>query len=320
MKKNILILWLGAFGYAVACYLGKNNPQLHFYAAEKNSEIRESLQDTRKHPYFFKNIPDNTLPENIQLIENIEEIIPEIDIIISIIPCQFVADAFSEMKNSLKPWVVIFNLAKGIDNNSLEVMSEKLSDTLESQNYIYAYLAGGMIAEEVMTEQILGADIITEDWEVWVYLKELFHSESLDIHLKIWNPKNTELAAALKNIIALILWYYEWQWTWASTLGYYFSVLLREITWVMGLLGSKETPDFSNYALSWDLIATCFGNSRNRLLGNMLGEWIHIQEALAELKAQKKIAEGYESLKGIKKLITWKQGFEEIEKFCEKFL
>ncbi len=329
-ESNILILWLGAFGYAVACHLGKNNPELSFYATEKNPEIFKKIQETREHPYFFKDI---ILPENIEIVggeyfrpvqkkqgnENIHSL-QDIDIIISVIPCQFLGSSFSELKNQLKDGVIILNLAKGINNQTLKTSSETLAEIFWDKNYSYAYLAGGMIAEELVAWNQLGTDIVTEDRNAWIYLKKLFHSDTLDINLKIWNPKNTELVAALKNIVALILWYYEWQWAWASTLGYYFSKLLREITWVMELLGNKEAPDFSNYALSWDLIATCFGKSRNRLLGNMLGKWMSIDTALAELKAQKKIAEGYETLKWIKSLIEWKEGFEEIQKFCEKYI
>lgn len=325
MKKNILILWLGAFGYAVACHLGKNNPELSFYATEKNPEIFQKIQETREHPYFFKDI---VLPENIELGENadLRSLLEKTDIIISVIPCQFTAPAFREMKDTLKKWVVILNLSKGIDNQSLETISEKLASTLKWNNYSYAYLAGGMIAEELVMWKKLWADLVIArpvSWDrshIGEYLKQLFHSETLDINLKIWNPKNTELAAALKNIVALILGYYEWQWAWASTLGYYFAKLTWEMNALIKIFGNKQEINFSDYAFSGDLIATCFGNSRNRLLGNMLGKWMEIQEALAELRAQKKIAEGYETLKWVKSLIEWKEGFEEIEKFSRKYL
>jgi glycerol-3-phosphate dehydrogenase (NAD(P)+) len=318
-KNNILILWLGAFGYAVACYLGRNNPEMNFYAAEKNPEIFQKIQETRKHPYFFKDIQ---LPDNIELVENADmyPLLQKIDIIISVIPCQFVASAFSEMKDYLTSWVIIVNLAKGINNQTFKTSSETLAEIFWDKKYSYAYLAGGMIAEELVAWNQLGADIVTEDTEAWNILKELFHSDTLDINLKIWNPKNTELAAALKNIVALILGYYEWQWAWASTLGYYFAKLTCEMNKLIELLGNSEKVDFSDYAFSGDLIATCFWNSRNRLLGNMLGKWMSIEEALAELKAQKKIAEGYETLKWIKSLIEWNEGFEEIQKFCEKYI
>lgn len=68
-----------------------------------------------------------------------------------------------------------------------------------------------MIAQELVDNKMLGADIVTENAEAGEELKELFESNSLDIHLKISAVKNTELYAALKNIIALILGYYEGQ-------------------------------------------------------------------------------------------------------------
>lgn len=315
--KKILILGLWAFGFAVAKHLWENNPDTTIYASEINQEIYDSILETRKHPYFFKWIE---LPKNVELISDTPSLLPEIDIVISIIPCQFVAGAFEKMKHFFKDGVTILNLSKGIDNQSLQTVSEKLSGVLQWQNYSFAYLAGGMIAAELVEWKMLGADIVTEDQEIWKTLQELFESDTLDINLKTWNVKNTELYAALKNIIALILGYYEWQWAGASTQGYYFSKILGEMQDLIHLLDGNSQINFTDYALSGDLIATCFGGSRNRLLGNMLGQGKNIEEALAELKAQNKIAEWYETLKWIYQITKWKEWFEEINNFWSKYV
>ena len=361
MQKNILILWLGAFGFAVAKHLGENNPELTIYASEINNEIYSSISETRTHPYFFEGIK---LPSNIELVANTQDFLPNVDIIISIIPCQFVGGAFDSMKTHLKSWVTILNLSKWIDNTSMQTVSEKLSEIFispqsspreevatklpslgeglgESFSYTYAYLAGGMIAEELASRNMLWADIVCEDFDTWSILQKLFLSDCLDINLKIGATKNTELYAALKNIIALILWYYEWKWVGASSRWYYFAKLLEEIKWVITLLSSpqsslrdevtanllpshgeglRERFDFTDYALSWDLIATCFGASRNRYLWTMLWKWVAIQDALWELKEQKKIAEWFETLKWVYPLTQWKAGFEEINNFGKKYI
>ncbi len=315
--QKILILGLGAFGFAITKHLGENNPDITLYASEINPEIYKSILETRKHPYFFSWVK---LPKNIKLITDTYKILPEIDIIISIIPCQFVWQAFLDMKENLKAWVTILNLSKWIDNSSMQTLSEKLNSLLNPLPYTYAYLAGGMIAQELVNWTMLGADIVTENSEVWEILKKLFQSNSLDINLKIWKTKNTELYAALKNITALILGYYEWQWAWASMLWYYFSKLLGEMKQVIALLDGNFKIDFTDYALSGDLIATCFGKSRNRLLGNMLWKWKDISQALTEFKSQNKIAEWYETLKWVYKLTAWKPWFEEINKFGKDFI
>ena len=326
MQKNILILWLWAFGFAVAKHLGENNPDITLQASEINPEIYNSILETRKHPYFFEWV---MLPENIELVgdADLRPLLWGIDIIISIIPCQFVGGAFSEMKDFLKPWVCILNLSKWIDNTSMQTVSEKLADVLSVGDaglpplqYTYAYLAGGMIAEELVYRNKLWADIVCEDFDIWSQFQTLFLSDTLDINLKITDPKNTELYAALKNIIALMLWYYEWKWKWMSSRGYYFSKLLTEMKWIIILLWWDSEIDFTDYALSWDLIATCFGASRNRLLGNMLWEWKELSEALWELIAQNKIAEWYETLKWVYQITEWKRRFEEINNFGKKYL
>jgi len=316
MQKT-LILGLGAFGFAIAKHLGENNPKSIFYASEINSEIFSCIEKNRSHPYFF---PGAKLPENIRLISNSKEILPEIDIIISIIPCQFVWGAFQEMKVFLKDNVTILNLSKWIDNRSLQTVSEKLSEVLQDKNYTYAYLAGGMIAAELVKNKILWADIATKDHQIWERLKRLFISPSLDINLKVWSPKNTELYAALKNIIALILWYYEWKWFGASSRWYILSILIKEMQWVITSLWGDSEIIFTDYALSWDLIATCFWESRNRLLGNMLWEWQNISQALEILKQQNKIAEWYETLKWVYTITEWKEWFTEINNFWSTYI
>ncbi len=145
---------------------------------------------------------------------------------------------------------MILNLAKGIDNKSLETISEKLNSLLNPLSYTYAYISGGMIAQELIDGNMLGADIVTENIEIGEYLKQLFESESLAILLKIENPKNTELYAALKNVVALILGYYEGQGVGASTLGYYFTKLLGEVQVILQILENSQTLDFTSYALS----------------------------------------------------------------------
>jgi len=317
MQKNILILWLWAFWFAVAKHLGENNPELTIYASEINSEIYTSIIETRKHPYFFD---DAQLPANIQLIADVDSFLPEIDIIISIIPCQFLSWAFDTIKDILKPWVTILNLSKWIDNSTLQTSSEKLTQILDWKEYTYAYLAWWMIAQELVYRNMLWTDIVCDDFEIWSELQRLFLWENLDINLKIENTKNTELYAAMKNIIALIMGYYEWAWMWASSRWYYFSKLLEEMKWVIHLLGGSENIDFTDYALSWDLIATCFWASRNRLLWNMLWEWIDISQALSELKNQNKIAEWYETLKWVYQITQAKAWFEEINSFAKKYI
>jgi glycerol-3-phosphate dehydrogenase len=58
------------------------------------------MKKNNKNPYFFIN---DELSPNIELLENIDNILPEIDLIIIAIPNQFIKSFILEIKNKLKP-------------------------------------------------------------------------------------------------------------------------------------------------------------------------------------------------------------------------
>ena len=89
-----LVLGIGAFGFAVLHHLSKNNPDTTFYAYEKDETVFCHVKKTSTHPYFF----DRTkLPNNIEYID-IDDILPDIDVVIIAIPTQFIAISFEALK------------------------------------------------------------------------------------------------------------------------------------------------------------------------------------------------------------------------------
>ncbi len=312
-----IVLWIGAFWFAILKHISENNPNTTFYAYEKEQKVFQYIKENKSHPYFFW---DAKLPSNIEFIDDLEEFIPQMDLIISVIPCQFASIAIEAIKDYLKPWVTILNLAKGINNKTLETIWDSLERVLEWIDYNYADLSGWMIASEVVEWKQLWVDIAIENKEIWPKLKELFESDNLEINLINHWVKNLELYWALKNILAIAIWYYEWQWNQVSTLSYYFCKLYEELKELVILLWWDKEINFSDYALWWDLITTCFWNSRNRYFWKLLWEWKKIDEVLEVFKQENKIAEWYETIKGLYKIIDKKEGFEEIKKVCEIIL
>jgi glycerol-3-phosphate dehydrogenase len=57
------------------------------------------MRKNNKNPYFFT---DEELSSNIELLENIEVILPSIDLIIIAIPNQFIKNLIKEIKPYLK--------------------------------------------------------------------------------------------------------------------------------------------------------------------------------------------------------------------------
>ena len=104
-----LVLGVGAFGVAILKHLSLFHPDTTFYAYEKDQTVRETLVRERKSPYFFQ---DFTFPANVEFVINPGEILPEIDVILLILPNQFIGSAVREMVPHLKKGVIFLNLSK----------------------------------------------------------------------------------------------------------------------------------------------------------------------------------------------------------------
>ncbi len=311
-----LVLGVGAFGVAILKHLSSLHKDETLYAYEKDPTVLTHLIRERKSPYFFT---DFTFPANVIFLEKIEDVLPTIDCIVLIIPNQFIRSALAGMKPYIKSGVTFLNLSKGIDNTTLRTVSDTIADELGDFPYHYACLSWGMIAGELVAWNPLGADIGVSDSSIGVPLTALFASENLSIRITE-DYKNTELYGALKNIFALYVGYLEGKWYGASTVGYHYCLLWEDMKQLIPLLGGNPVLDYGDFALGWDMIATCFGNSRNKHFGKLVGSGKTPTEAYNQLKEEKKHAEWYETLKGVKAFIEGKGKFEELEKVLALFL
>ncbi len=310
---KVLTLWLGAFGFAMNKTLWENNPGKTFYGYEINKEIYSSIVETRKHPYFFE---WHSLPQNIQVIDDYQDIIWDIDLLIIAIPAQFIWSTINQISPKLKTGVCILNLAKGIDISSNQTIFELINSNMNDKNFEYAVLSWWMVAQEVVEQKPLWADLWVTNMIVWQEIKRLFESQNLKIKI-CPNIKNIELYGSLKNIMAIIAWYYEAKWYGKSSVGMCLVDYYDEIKQIIKVYWWTDELDFSYYSLGWDIIATCFGNSRNRYLGNLLWKGNNITESLEILKKENKHAEWYETIKAVYKKIQNEPGFEITKKFYE---
>ena len=150
--------------------------------------------------------------------------------------------------------------------------------------------------------KILWAQNWCKNIEISNKLKDIFENENLKIHTSN-DIKNIELFWSIKNIFALYMWYLEWKWLGMSSIWYYFCELYSELPELLKKLSWDENIDFWNFALGWDLIATCFWNSRNRYFWKIVWDGKTSLEAEEILKQEKKHAEWYYTLLWIKEII-----------------
>ncbi len=312
-----LVLWVWAFGFAILKHIAEKYPKDTIFAYEKDSFTSWYLRNFRKHPYLYEWIK---LPRNIVYIEDLEKTLPNIDLLIISIPCQFIRDFLSEIKLFLKPWVTILNLSKWINNKTLNTVWDDLAEVLKWISYNYACLSWWMIASDIIKWDTIWWSIWVESEWLWLILKNYLETPIFKLNLYTKRVKNTELAWALKNIFAIFTWYYEWQWHWSSSIWCFFCDYFTEYKKLFTLLWWNDDIWFDKYAVWWDLIATCFWNSRNRYFWKLIWKWKTLNETLKIMKNEKKTTEWYETLKWLYELVKDNPEFPMTKHYWEKIL
>ncbi len=313
---KILTLGVWAFGFALLTHISRKHPDTYLYAYEKDHTSVAYMKENGYHPFFFPGVP---VPKNIEFVNDFRGILPSIDVVLLVIPNQFIESMISEIRAFLKKGVIIVNLSKWIDNGTLHTVSETLATSLTGIDYTYAVLSGWMIAQELVDGTQLWADIWISESAISGVLREIFETPQFQVRFTS-EYRNVELYWALKNIIALYIGFLEWKWVGFSSLGYFLCTLLIELRILLVKLWGSDSIDFSSFSLGGDIIATCFGKSRNRYLWNLVWSWMSVPEALEKLRSEKKHAEWYETLRWLKSLIQWDERLIEFQKIVTIFL
>ncbi|MFC1722609.1 NAD(P)H-dependent glycerol-3-phosphate dehydrogenase [Nanoarchaeota archaeon] len=300
--KKITILGAGAFGFAIATVVAGNHADKEIYLFDVQKDHIEHIKKTREHPIFH---PDTKLLEHVTVTKTIEKAVPGADLIILAIPSKFLRGAVQNFKSHITKDVVFLNLAKGLEKDSNKRVSEILREELVGVDVglEFCALSGGMIAREVTLKNPLCADLACEDKDVAKKVGKLLWSDYLHIETSD-DLVGVELCGALKNVIAIGAGMFDGLGYGESSKSGFVSVAAEEMQVLAFAMGAKEKT-FGPGSQAWfgDLMTTCFGKSRNRELGEVIGSGIPVEDAVRKLISENKSVEGYLTAQVVKKLL-----------------
>ncbi|MGZ8831533.1 MAG: NAD(P)H-dependent glycerol-3-phosphate dehydrogenase, partial [Thermoanaerobaculia bacterium] len=194
--------------------------------------------------------------------------------------------------------VSVVSGTKGIENETLERMSEVSSTTLGGKLRRFAALSGPTFAAEVVRGDPTAAVIASTDVEFAQELQRVLSSGTFRLYNST-DVVGVEFGGSLKNVIAIAAGVVEGLGLGSNTNAALITRGLHEITRLGMTLGGKlET--FAGLAGMGDLVLTCTGAlSRNRSVGVALGRGKKLDEILDESKF---VAEGVKTSKSAKEL------------------
>lgn len=279
--RKVCIIGMGAWGSALAYIFAQAGIFVNLISASGRSSTPKYL------------------PKNSQFLsvnKGIEEAVKESSLVL-LAPSSL---HFRKVASSVHPFVTyqgVISLTKGIEPDSGKTMSQILLEGFDN----VGVLSGGSHAEEVIMDLpfYLALGFHSKNGDLPISVKELFKLTHASIEITE-DMKGIELAAALKNIIAVSVGISD-----GLRLGDNFrSVLmvkgLQEISKLGKSLGCDQTT-FYGYAGLGDLIATSFSeHSRNRKFGFLLGQGVSLSEAKNKVGA---VVEGVHAIHGVRTLM-----------------
>ena len=286
MKKieNISVIGGGSWGTAIACHLARNGHAVRMWVYEK--EVAEGINTHHINPFFLSDI---SLPESIRATTDMEEALAQAGSIVMVVPSNFYRRIAKSLPPFLSDEIFILNASKGIEDESLRLMTQILEEELpEKFHRRIACLSGPSFAREVAGKKFTAVTIASSSEKTSKIFQRLFNGHFFRTYIH-HDPIGVQLGGALKNVIAIAVGIADGKEMGLNARAALITRSLAEITRIGIVMGADATT-FLGLAGLGDLVLTCTGDlSRNRTVGLKLGQGITLKAITNDMKM---IAEG----------------------------
>ena len=280
MDVRVVVLGAGSWGTTVAHLAAHNTPTLLWardpaVAAEIDGEHRNS-----------RYLPDFQLHEKLQATADLAEAVRQADVLVMGVPSAGFRQTLEEVRNHLRPWVPIVSLAKGLELDTQQRMTEIIQEVVPG--HPYGVLTGPNLAKEILAGHAAAAVVAMSDTTVAARLQGLFDTDLFRVYVND-DVIGSEIAGALKNVIALASGMADGLGAGDNTRAAVITRGLAELT-RLGVAMGGDPQTFAGLAGMGDLLATCISTqSRNRHVGEELGKGKTIEQIIEEMD---QVAEG----------------------------
>ena len=285
---KISVIGSGGWGIALTILLHKNGHDLTIWSFDKKEA--EELKKTRQNKTKLPNI---LLPEDVKITDDLKEAVDDKDILILAVPSKAIRSVSKSLKNIIKDNQIIVNVAKGLEEDTLETMTDIIEEELKDKNPKVAVLSGPSHAEEVGRRIPTTCVVSAHNKELTLYLQNIFMNPSFRVYTSP-DMLGVEIGGALKNVIALAAGIADGLNYGDNTKAALITRGIKEISALGVAMGGEQSTFYGLTGLG-DLIVTCASmHSRNRRAGILLGQGKTLDEAIKEVNM---VVEGVYSAK-----------------------
>ena len=285
---KISVIGSGGWGIALTILLHKNGHNLTIWSFDKKEA--EELKKTRQNKTKLPNI---LLPEDVKVTDDLKEAVDDKDILILAVPSKAIRSVSKSLKNIIKDNQIVVNVAKGLEEDTLETMTDIIEEELKDKNPKVAVLSGPSHAEEVGRGIPTTCVVSAHNKELTLYLQNICMNPSFRVYTSP-DMLGVEIGGALKNVIALAAGIADGLNYGDNTKAALITRGIKEIASLGVAMGGEQSTFYGLTGLG-DLIVTCASmHSRNRRAGILLGQGKTLDEAIKEVNM---VVEGVYSAK-----------------------
>jgi glycerol-3-phosphate dehydrogenase (NAD(P)+) len=282
--SEIAIIGGGAWGTGLAIVLGrKGTHRVRLWAHE--ADVCESIAQRHVNEKF---LPGRAIPDSVTATNDLAEALSGAQIVVSVMPSQHCRALFERMQPFIPSRAQIVSATKGLEESSLQRMTEVITQILGSTHAVGA-LSGPTFAVEVARGDPTAITIASQNAD----LLRTVQSEFSDPSFRVYTNNDVigvELGGALKNIIAIAAGICDGLGFGHNSAAALITRGLAEMTRLVVACGGRADT-MAGLAGLGDLVLTCTGGlSRNRSVGVELGRGRKLAEIIAGMHGA--VAEG----------------------------
>lgn len=293
---KIGVIGAGSWGTTLADLLARKHYNVTLWGYE--ADLVERMTATRQNDLF---LPGFELCPDLEFSNDLAAVAAGKDLLLLVPPSQVMRQVMTQAAPHIAPGTLIVSAAKGIENDSLQLMSQVLEEVLPpALAGRLAFLSGPSFAREVAATMPTAVAIAAGDKAVARAAQDVFSTAAFRVYTND-DVVGVELGGALKNVIALAAGVSDGLGFGHNTRAALITRGLAEMTRLGGALGA-EAATFAGLAGMGDLVLTCTGDlSRNRSVGMELGRGRTLDEILSGMKM---VAEGVKTTLSAYQLAT----------------
>ena len=286
--RKALVMGDGSWGTTLAMVLARNGIETTLWSAFP--EHVKELEQRRENERF---LPGVTLPERLRYSADPHSAAEHVDVVISVVPTQFLRSVAQRFEDALPGQLPIVSATKGLEIETFQRPSEILRSVLGERPM--AVLTGPSHAEEVARGLPASVVCASANEDLAAAVQRAFSCESFRVYTSP-DPVGAELAAALKNVIALAAGISDGLELGDNAKAALLTRGMMEMARFGGLRGGQQETFFGLAGVG-DLVTTCCSqHSRNRAVGEAIGRGETLEQILQRMSM---VAEGVWTTKAL---------------------